>query len=115
LNKINKFNFNENKFKAINKSEDAHININLNWNEKPDFKIHEKIIFDYNHKHIKNKYKIKKNMSDFINSDISLKMLQLSYINKSLNKFTKNSNQNINNDKRFLKYLKTTIDDKIHN
>ena len=32
-----------------------------------------------------------------------------------MNKFTKNSNQNINNDKRFLKYLKTTIDDKIHN
>lgn len=59
-------------------------------------------------------------MSNFINSDISLKMLKLSYINKSLNKFTKNSNQNINitnnsNDKRFLKYLKTTIDDKIHN
>jgi hypothetical protein len=120
LNKINKFNSNTNIFKTIDKSVDANINFNLNSNEKPAFNIHEKIIFDYNHKHIKDKYKIKKNMSNFINSDISLKMLKSSYKNKTLKKNANNSNQNINitnnsNDKRFLKYLKTTIDDKIQN
>ena len=120
LDKMNKFNFNKNKFKTIDKSSDVNININVNCNEKPAFNVHEKIIFDYNHKHIKNKYKIKKNMSNFINSDISLKMLKSSNINKSLKKNSNNTNQNINitnnsNDKRFLKYLKTTIDDKIHN
>ena len=120
LNNINKFNFNSNIFKTIDKNIDANINFNLNCNEKPVFNIHEKIIFDYNHKHIKKKYKIKKNMSNLINSDISLKMLKSSYKNKTLKKNANNSNQNINitnnsNDKRFLKYLKTTIDDKIQN
>jgi hypothetical protein len=118
MNKINKFISDSNIFKTIDKSIDAKINFNLNYNEKPAFNIHEKIIFDYNHKHIKNK--IKKNMSNCINSDISLKMLKSSYKNKSLKKNANNSNQNINitnnsNDKRFLKYLKTTIDNKIQN
>ena len=118
MNKINKFISDSNIFKTIDKSVDAKINFNLNYNEKPAFNIHEKIIFDYNHKHIKNK--IKKNMSNCINSDISLKMLKSSYKNKSLKKNANNSNQNINitnnsNDKRFLKYLKTTIDNKIQN
>ena len=119
LNKINEFNFNQNKYKTIEKSIDNNININLKSNDKSTFNINEKIIFDYNQKHIKNKYKMKKNMSN-INSDISLKMLKSSYTNKSLKKNANKSNQNIHttnksNDKRFMNYLKTTFDDKIKN
>ena len=80
--------------------------------------ITEKVIFDYNHKYIKDKFKIKKNNSNFINSDSSLKTQKSNYINKSY----KNSNDNINqnnsnysNDKRIINYLKTTIDEKIKN
>jgi len=119
LNKINEFNFNKNIYKTIEKSIDTNININLKSNDKSTFNINEKIIFDYNQKHIKNKYKMKKNMSN-INSDISLKMLKSSYTNKSLKKNANKSNQNIHttnksNDKRFMNYLKTTFDDKIKN
>ena len=119
INKINEFNFNKNIYKTIEKSIDTNININLKSNDKSTFNINEKIIFDYNQKHIKNKYKMKKNMSN-INSDISLKMIKSSYTNKSLKKNANKSNQNIHttnksNDKRFMNYLKTTFDDKIKN
>lgn len=119
LSKINEFNFNKNIYKTIEKSIDTNININLKSNDKSNFNINEKIIFDYNQKHIKNKYKMKKNMSN-INSDISLKMLKSNYTNKSLKKNVNKSNQNIHttnksNDRRFMNYLKTTFDDKIKN
>ena len=119
LNKINEFNFNKNIYKTIDKNIDTNININLKVNDKSSSSINEKMIFDYNQKHIKNKYKMKKNMSN-INSDISLKMLKSIYTNKSLRKNINKSNQNIHttnksNDKRFMNYLKTTFDDKIKN
>ena len=119
LSKINEFNFNKNIYKTIEKSIDTNINIDLKSNDRSNFNINEKIIFDYNQKHIKNKYKMKKNMSN-INSDISLKMLKSSYTNKSLKKNVNKSNQNIHttnksNDRRFMNYLKTTFDDKIKN
>jgi hypothetical protein len=110
-NRIN--NIDQNKNSIYNISSMNYNNIEKSTNT---INITEKVIFDYNHKYIKDKFKIKKNNSNFINSDSSLKTLKSNYINKSY----KNNNDNINqnnanysNDKRILNYLKTTIDEKI--
>ena len=91
-------------------------NININNNRKSSLNINEKKVYDKNSKNLKNKLKIKKNISNFINSDTSLKLLKSTYTIKCTKNKTNISNQNIannSNDKRILNYLKTTIDDKI--
>ena len=75
--------------------------------------ISEKKVYDYNHKNLKNKIKIKKNISNFINSDISLKILKSNKSTKNNNNISNQSITNNSHDKRLLNYLKTTIDEKI--
>ena len=96
------------------------INTNNDFNSKHKRKstlnIEAKSVLESNrHKNLMAKQKIRKNISSFTNSDISLKLLKSNLINKiTTNK--KNTNQNITNkvnDKKLLNYLKTTIDDKI--
>ena len=103
-----------NKFKYIINYINSDKDINSNSSHgKILLNLDEKKVFDYAHKNLKKKVKIKKNISNFINSDIGLKLLKPNFSNKT----TKiNDNQNITNnshDKRLLNYLKTTIDDKI--
>ena len=107
----------------IDKNKNNIYNIsNMNFNNikksTNTFNITEKVIFDYNHKYIKDKFKIKKNNSNFINSDSSLKAMESNYSNKSYKTNNENINQNninYSNDKRILNYLKTAIDEKIKN
>lgn len=111
---LNKYNRN------IHKTIDLY-NDNISLNNKvgkSSLNIEEKIIFDYNDKHSKERLKIKKNKSNFINSDLTLKMMKLNFINKNSKNNIKCNNHNIgnnSNDKRLLNYLKTTIDEKIKN
>ena len=95
-------------------------NMNYNYIGKSanTINITEKVIFDYNHKYIKDKFQIKKNNSNFINSDSSLKILKSNYINKSYKNNADNisqNNTNYSNDKRIINYLKTTIEEKFKN
>ena len=112
-----------NRINNINKCKNNIYNINnMNYNNigksTNTININEKVIFDYNHKYIKDKFQIKKNNSNFINSDSSLKILKSNYINKSYKNNADNisqNNTNYSNDKRIINYLKTTIDEKIKN
>ena len=94
----------------INKNKETIISNN---NRKSSLNINEKKVFNKNRKNLKNKLKIKKNINNFFNSDISLKLVKSNITNKS----TKNNKNILNNsnDKRLLNYLKTTIEDKYKN